>query len=94
MRTGRVHPDEDHFSNARLAPEKIQSEYAYLEVEDEGCGLPDDVDEKLFQPFFTTKDAGMGMGLSISRTIAATHDGRLWFERKPHGGVRRYFRQY
>ena len=58
-----------------------------VSVEDDGCGLADDAEEHLFQPFFTTKEGGMGMGLSISRTIAAAHGGRLWFERKPTRGT-------
>jgi two-component system sensor kinase FixL len=61
--------------------------HVVVSVEDNGCGLPDDAENNLFQPFFTTKEGGMGMGLSISRTIAAAHGGQLWFERKPTGGT-------
>ena len=61
--------------------------YVVVTVEDHGCGLPDDAEARLFQPFFTTKKGGMGLGLSISRTIAAAHGGRLWFERKSAGGT-------
>ena len=50
-------------------------------VRDEGTGLPPDV-ERLFQPFFTTKPQGLGLGLGICRTIIAAHQGRLWAE--PH----------
>jgi PAS domain S-box-containing protein len=47
-----------------------------IEVQDNGCGLPDT--QRVFDPFFTTKEKGMGMGLSICRAIIEAHHGRLW----------------
>ena len=55
-------------------------------VRDEGGGLPADV-ERLFQPFYTTKPQGLGMGLAICRSIAAAHAGRLWAEPHPERGA-------
>jgi two-component system, LuxR family, sensor kinase FixL len=55
-------------------------------VRDEGAGLPADV-ERLFQPFFTTKAHGLGMGLAICRSIIAAHRGRLWAEPHPERGA-------
>jgi len=49
-----------------------------IAVSDTGAGLPEDVVSRLFHPFVTTKARGMGMGLSICRTIAEAHAGRLW----------------
>lgn len=47
-------------------------------VQDSGIGLDPENMETVFQPYFTTKDRGLGMGLSISRTIVESHGGRLW----------------
>ena len=56
-------------------------------VIDNGPGLPEEVRQKLFQPFVSTKKTGMGIGLSICHTIIAAHDGRLWAEINPEGGT-------
>ena len=58
-----------------------------IEVSDTGAGFPDDVLPNLFQTFFTTKDTGMGVGLSISRSIIEAHGGRMWAENNPSGGA-------
>ena len=58
-------------------------------VLDCGVGLPDDV-ETLFQPFHTTKADGLGMGLSICRTLVTAHGGRLWAERRTERGAAFY----
>ena len=56
-------------------------------VTDTGPGLAPDVETKLFQPFVSTKDAGMGLGLSICQTIIEAHDGDLQFDRPAAGGT-------
>jgi C4-dicarboxylate-specific signal transduction histidine kinase len=56
-------------------------------VNDAGPGIPADVLGQIFNPFFTTKSHGMGMGLAISRTIIEAHDGQLWAENAPTGGA-------
>jgi two-component system sensor kinase FixL len=56
-------------------------------VADTGQGLPEAVRANLFQPFFTTKEAGMGVGLSISRTIIESHGGKLSAEANSAGGA-------
>jgi two-component system sensor kinase FixL len=60
-------------------------------VIDRGPGLSLDKLDKIFQPFFTTKGEGLGMGLSISRSIIEAHGGRLWAENNPDIGATFYF---
>jgi signal transduction histidine kinase len=58
-----------------------------LYVSDGGSGIPPENLDKVFEPFFTTKPEGMGMGLSIARTIIAAHGGRLSAENRPVCGA-------
>jgi len=58
-----------------------------IAVSDSGPGIPADKLTHVFDPFFTTKPKGMGMGLAISQTIIAAHNGRLWAENKDEGGA-------
>jgi two-component system sensor kinase FixL len=56
-------------------------------VSDTGTGISSEMASQLFQPFVTTKRHGMGVGLSISRTIIEAHGGRIWAEGNPGGGT-------
>ena len=49
-----------------------------ITVQDNGPGLAGPMTEEVFEPFYTTKDQGLGMGLAICRSIVESHDGRLW----------------
>ena len=63
------------------------SEAITFAVADNGCGCSDEVTERLFDAFFTTKPDGIGMGLAISRSIIEAHGGRLWATPNPNGGT-------
>ena len=56
-------------------------------VENSGTGLDPAITERIFDPFFTTKAGGMGMGLSICRSIIDGHGGRLWASPGPYHGA-------
>lgn len=58
-----------------------------MSVSDTGTGLAPEMISQLFQPFVTTKRHGMGVGLSISRTIVEAHGGRIWADPNPSGGT-------
>jgi two-component system sensor kinase FixL len=64
----------------------VQSDSVLVSVADTGGGIPPEISAKLFQPFVTTKPEGMGIGLSVCRTIIEAHGGRLWVESNPAGG--------
>jgi two-component system sensor kinase FixL len=66
---------------------EVQDDVAEVTIKDSGPGLDQSIAERLFQPFVTTKVAGMGVGLSISRTIVEAHGGRIWVEPNPSGGA-------
>jgi two-component system, LuxR family, sensor kinase FixL len=70
-----------------LATKPAEAGMLEISIADRGPGLPDEVRRKLFQPFVTTKPAGMGIGLSVCHAIVETHGGRLWAEDNPGGGT-------
>jgi signal transduction histidine kinase len=82
----------DRRRTLRICSETHNPAGVLLTVEDSGIGIaPDDID-RVFDRFFTTKPTGMGMGLSISRSIVEAHGGRLTAARAhPHGSVFQVF---
>jgi signal transduction histidine kinase len=78
-------PTERHAVKANAVSE---SGFVLIEVRDSGTGLDSTQLKRVFEPFYTTKSQGMGMGLAISRSIIEAHHGRLWVtENAPQGAV-------
>jgi signal transduction histidine kinase len=88
----------DAMSNMAGAEPKITistariDDLADVSISDTGPGIPPDKLKDVFEPFFTTKANGMGMGLSIARTIVEAHGGRMWAENRTAGGATFYIR--
>jgi signal transduction histidine kinase len=70
---------------------KMTDHAVQVTVRDFGPGIDEARRDELFQPFFTTKKSGMGMGLAICKSIIAEHGGRIWAENHPGGGAVFFF---
>ena len=70
-----------------LQTRRVSNDKVMVKVIDSGSGMPDDVLEQVFDPFVTTKEEGMGLGLSISQGIIEAHDDHIIIEKNPHGGL-------
>jgi two-component system sensor kinase FixL len=70
-----------------IAVERVGPDLAEIRVADTGPGISPEIADQLFQPFITTKRDGMGVGLSISRTIVEAHGGQIRAERNEDGGA-------
>ena len=70
-----------------ITSELKESSEILIKVEDCGAGIDPENAAIIFNPFFTTKPHGVGLGLSISRSIVEAHDGRLWATPREEGGT-------
>src|SRR6266850_576586 len=77
-------PTENRIISIRTA--RVEN-FAQLSVSDRGPGIPEDKLKEVFEPFFTSKAEGMGMGLSIARTIVEAHHGLISAKNRDHGGA-------
>jgi PAS domain S-box-containing protein len=75
-------PCELHIQTAMRGENEV-----FVSVRDHGAGVPPEVAPRIFEPFFSTRPHGTGMGLAISRSIVEAHGGRLWVENASSGGA-------
>lgn len=71
--------------------ERTEAKGVQVSVRDAGMGLGDGTQELVFEPFYTTKPAGMGMGLAIVRSIIEAHEGAIWAVNNPTRGAAFHF---
>lgn len=71
----------------RISVKSDEEGAALVTIADTGPGISPEIADRLFQPFITTKSAGMGVGLSICRTIIEAQGGRIWVEKNQNGGA-------
>jgi PAS domain S-box-containing protein len=74
-----------------ITTRNVETDRVEVTVEDSGMGLDPNMVQKIFEPFYTTKPTGMGMGLSVSRSIVQSHGGRLWATTKDSPGTSFHF---
>jgi signal transduction histidine kinase len=82
MKEAGLGPREIHLTTALENPD-----FLAVSLRDSGQGLQPEEVEKIFEPFYSRKTDGMGLGLSISRSIVAAHGGKLWASRNPDRGA-------
>jgi signal transduction histidine kinase len=71
---------DDRLPHIEVHLKREEEGLVHISIEDNGMGIPEDVQEKLFTPKFTTKSSGSGIGLALSKRAIEHAGGRIWFE--------------
>jgi two-component system sensor kinase FixL len=82
---------DDSHREIIISTSKADKKMVKVGVRDSGSGIMEDKLDQIIEPFYTTKPEGMGMGLSINRSIIDAHAGRFWAENNPDRGATFYF---
>jgi len=85
--TGLMRADRQYLDATFLSPELAPGDYVFLEVNDNGCGMPPEVKGRIFEPFYTTKFAGHGLGLAAVLGIVRSHHGAIKVYSEPGRGT-------
>lgn len=78
---------EDGFRELVVRASEDEPDVVTISVRDSGIGIDEENKDRIFDSFFSTKSMGLGMGLSISRSIIEEHGGRLWVTQNPEQGA-------
>ena len=84
--TGSMHCDEAYLDESRLAGDLPAGQYVYVEIKDTGQGFGEDVKRAMFDPFFSTKLRGKGLGLAVTYGVVRAHEGTVHIESEPGQG--------
>jgi signal transduction histidine kinase/DNA-binding NarL/FixJ family response regulator len=77
VKTGQMECDEIYLKDSLFGQEQLPGLYVYMEVEDTGCGIEEELKYKIFDPFFSTKFTGRGLGLAAVQGIVRSHKGTI-----------------
>lgn len=87
VRTGIMDADARYLNRTRGSRHATPGRYAWLDVQDTGCGVPEEIRSRIFDPFFSTNFTGRGLGLSVVHGIVMAHHGAILVDSSPQTGT-------